>query len=154
MIVTRRLAALSALGPIGLAFSTKSSDANVSSTIAHRVAVHVNSADPTTLNLMLNNVNNMYEYFGSKKEVLQLRIVTHGPGLHLLREDTSPAKARLAAMKGEYPFITLAACANTKRSMEKTEGKEVPISPLAEVVPSGVVELVRLQELGWKYLKP
>jgi hypothetical protein len=52
------------------------------------------------------------------------------------------------------PHPGCACCNNTKRAMEKAEGKEVPLIPEATIVPSGVVRLVELQEQGWAYVRP
>ena len=38
--------------------------------------------------------------------------------------------------------------------MEKREGKTIVLIPEATLVPAGVVRLVELQELGYKYVKP
>jgi len=63
-------------------------------------------------------------------------------------------KARLKSMSESMPNLTFAACANTRRAMQKQEGKEIPLVSQAKVVPSGVVRLVELQERGWSYIRP
>ena len=50
--------------------------------------------------------------------------------------------------------IQFSACNNTKEGMEKREGRAVSIIPQAELVPSGAVRLIELQEDGWSYLRP
>jgi hypothetical protein len=120
----------------------------------HRVAVHMNSKDSVAVTLALNNVANLFDFYRQQGEQIEIRIVTHGPGLNILREDSSPVKDRLISMRRDHSGLTFAACANTKRNMEKEEGKPVPIMPMAQIVPSGVVELVVLQEKGWSYLRP
>jgi intracellular sulfur oxidation DsrE/DsrF family protein len=153
MIMSRRLATLATLSPLaGLALTRQASAAIAKTT--HKVAVHVNYKDPVAQGLALNNVQNMYEYFASKGEKLEVRIVAHGPGLHMFRDDTSTVKDRLASMKKASSTLSFAACANTKSKMEKDEGKTVPLISQAEIVPSGVVELVLLEEKGWTYLRP
>ncbi len=52
------------------------------------------------------------------------------------------------------PYLTFDACANTRKGMQKAEGKEIPLVSQAKVVPSGVVHLVELQEKGWSYIRP
>jgi intracellular sulfur oxidation DsrE/DsrF family protein len=160
MVVSRRMAALIALFPFGL--SSLRADAAgpphgaspAATKKQHRVAVHLNSKDSIAVTLALNNVANLFDFYREQGEQIEIRIVTHGPGLHILREDTSPVKDRLISMRRNHAGLTFAACANTKRSMEKEEGKPVPIMPMAQIVPSGVVELVVLQEKGWSYLRP
>lgn len=120
----------------------------------HHVAIQVNSNDPALMNLLLNNAANVTQHFQSKGEEVQIEIVAYGPGLHMLREDTSPVKARLKSFKEGMPNVTFTACDVTRHAMAKAEGKEIPIVPEAHIVPSGVVRLMELQEEGWNYIKP
>jgi intracellular sulfur oxidation DsrE/DsrF family protein len=122
----------------------------------HRVAIQVNQNDPALMNLALNNATNVMEFYKAKNEDVQIEIVTYGPGLHMLREDTSPVKDRIkqivdASFPSNVKFI---ACGNTKEGMEKREGKAISVVSEATVVPSGAVRLIELQEAGWSYLKP
>jgi uncharacterized protein len=145
----RRLAT-AAFFAIALASSAFSGDAK------HRLAIHVDQNDPQVMNLALNNATNVIEYYRSKNEDVDVDIVTYGPGLHMLRADTSPVKDRLKRLK-ELAFpgnVQYSACNNPRQGMEKTEGKEVPILSEATLVPSGVVRLIELQEKGWSYLRP
>ena len=122
----------------------------------HRVAIQVNQNDPQVMNLALNNATNVIEYYRAKNEDVDVDIVTYGPGLHMLRADTSPVQDRIKRLK-ELGFpgkIQFSACNNTKQGMEKTEGHAIAIVPEASIVPSGVVRLIELQEQGWSYVRP
>ena len=122
----------------------------------HRVSIQVDQNDPQVMNLALNNATNVIEYYRAKNEDVDVDIVTYGPGLHMLRDDTSPVKDRIKRLK-ELAFpgkIQFSACNNTKQNMEKVEGKAVPILADATLVPSGVVQLMELQEQGWSYVRP
>jgi intracellular sulfur oxidation DsrE/DsrF family protein len=122
----------------------------------HRVAIQVDQNDPDVMNLALNNATNIMEQYKSKGETVQVEIVTYGPGLHMLRADTSPVKDRIKQiMDASFPSeIKLSACNNTKEGMEKREGHAISIIPQARLVPSGAVRLIELQEDGWSYLRP
>ena len=123
---------------------------------SHRVSIQVDQNDPQVMNLALNNATNIIEYYRGKNEDVDVDIVTFGPGLHMLRDDTSPVKDRIKRLK-ELAFpgkIQFSACNNTKQNMEKAEGKAVPIIADATLVPSGVVRLMELQEQGWSYIRP
>lgn len=144
-----------------LAVAALLSLACVPSTIAaegkpHRLAIHVDQNDPAVMNLVLNNATNVIDYYRAKNEEVDVEIVTYGPGLHMLRTDTSPVQDRIKRLK-DYAFpakIQFSACNNTKEAMEKAEGKAVPILATATMVPSGVVRLMELQEQGWSYIRP
>jgi uncharacterized protein len=122
----------------------------------HRLAVHVDQNDPQVMNMALNNVTNIIEYYRGRNEEVDVDIVAYGPGLHMLRADTSPVQDRIKHLK-EMAFpgkIQFSACNNTKQGMEKTEGHAISIVPEASIVPSGVVRLMELQEQGWSYVRP
>ena len=72
----------------------------------------------------------------------------------MLRADTSPVKPRIEEMALSTPEVSFKACGNTQEKMQKSEGKDIPIVPQAEVVKSGVVRVMELQEMGWTYVKP
>lgn len=119
----------------------------------HRVAIHVDDNDPKVMNLALNNAKNVLEYYTAKKETVAIEIVAYGPGLHMLRSDTSPVKQRVGEMS-MAPQISFAACGNTRANMAKQEAKDVPLLSEARVVPSGVVRLMELQKQGYAYIHP
>jgi uncharacterized protein len=122
----------------------------------HRVAIEVDQNDPQVMNLALNNASNIIEYYRDKGQDVQVEVVAYGPGLNMLRDDTSPVKDRIKQLK-ELSFpseLTFSACNNTKQAMEKREGHAITIVPQARLVPSGAVRLMELQEQGWSYLRP
>ena len=122
----------------------------------HRIAIQVDQNDPQVMNLALNNATNVIEYYRGRNENVDVDIVTYGPGLHMLRADTSPVQDRIKRLKDmAFPGkIQFSACNNTKQGMEKTEGHAISILPDATIVPSGVVRLMELQEHGWSYVRP
>ena len=122
----------------------------------HRVTIQVDQNDPQVMNLALNNATNVVEYYRAKNEDVDLDIVAYGPGLHMLRADTSPVQDRIKRLKDMvFPGkVQFSACNHTKQGMEKTEGHAISILPEATIVPSGVVHLMELQEQGWSYVKP
>ena len=122
----------------------------------HRIAIQVDQNDPQVMNLVLNNATNIIEYYRDKNEDVDVEIVAYGPGLHMLRTDSSPVQDRIRRLKDmAFPGkIQFSACNNTKQHMEKAEGHAISIVPEATIVPSGVVRLMELQEAGWSYVRP
>lgn len=120
----------------------------------HRLVLQVNANEPAMMNLALNNATNVSQYYGDLGEDVVIEVVAYGPGLHMLREDTSPVKARIKAISEKTPEISFKACGNTKENMSRTENKEIPLVSEAAVVKSGVVRVMELQEQGWAYVKP
>lgn len=120
----------------------------------HRVAIHVDDNDPTRMNMALNNVVNVRKYYDSIGEKVEIELVAYGPGLHMFREDSSPVKDRISAMSLEFDNLTFSACGNTHAAMSKKAGKEIELIEEATMVPSGVVQLITLQEKGYAYVRP
>jgi intracellular sulfur oxidation DsrE/DsrF family protein len=136
----------------GLADKTKAQR----STKAHRLVIQVDQNDPAVMNLALNNATNVIDYYRAKGEDVNVDVVTYGPGLHMLRADTSPVQDRIKSLK-DYAFpskVQFSACGNTKEGMEKKEGHPITVLSEAVIVPSGVVRLMELQEKGWSYVRP
>jgi intracellular sulfur oxidation DsrE/DsrF family protein len=106
------------------------------------------------MNLALNNATNVAQYYQDLGEKVSIHIVTFGPGLHMLRDDTSPVKARIKALSQSQPSVSFEACGNTRENMRKAESMEIPLISEAKVVKSGVVRVMELQEQGWTYVKP
>jgi hypothetical protein len=122
----------------------------------HHLAIHVDQNDPLVMNQVLNNATNVIEYYRARNEDVDVDIVAYGPGLHMLRADTSPVQDRIKRLKDmSFPGkIQFSACNVTKQGMEKAEGHAISVLPEASIVPSGVVHLMELQEQGWSYVRP
>jgi intracellular sulfur oxidation DsrE/DsrF family protein len=120
----------------------------------HRLILQVNTNDPAAMNLALNNAMNVTQYYRDAGEKVKIEVIAFGPGLHMLRDDTSPVKARIETMALSAPEVSFKACGNTQENMHKAENKDIPIIQQAQVVKSGVVRVMELEEHGWTYVKP
>jgi uncharacterized protein len=124
----------------------------------HRVVIQVDQNDPAVMNMALNNAQNVLEYYRDQHEDVAVEIVAYGPGLNMLRDDTSPVKDRIAHMAADSATapskIVFSACNNTKKAMEKREGHAITIIPQAGIVPAGVVRIMQLEEQGYSYVRP
>jgi intracellular sulfur oxidation DsrE/DsrF family protein len=120
----------------------------------HRLAIHVDQGDISYMNLVLGNASNVLEYYKSRGENVEIEIVTYSQGLHMLRDDTSPVKERIKALRVKASHVVFSACDNTRRRMEKDEDRKITFMAEATIVPSGVVRLMELQEQGWSYVRP
>ncbi len=129
-------------------FATAADDAQ------HKVAIHVDENDPKRMNLALNNVANVNKYYESIGETVEIELVAYGPGLHMFRKDTSPVIDRITQMSLLHENLTFSACANTHSVMSKKANKEIELLEEAGMVPSGVVQLIALQEAGFAYIRP
>ena len=141
-------------GTLGKFNANAKMTAGVHRTQPHRLAVQVDVNDPAIMNLALNNVSNTVQHYNEIGQKVEIELVAFGPGLHMLREDTSPVKARIKSMSETMPEVSFSACGNTRENMTKVEAKEIPLISQAKITKSGVVRLMELQERGWSYLRP
>ncbi len=127
-----------------------------------KVVYHINYDEPKAQAGALRNIQNHINAVGADK--LELKVVLHGNGLSLLLEPDAAAatklargnaddamQARIAGLKQQGVKFNI--CANTLK------GKQVKLEDLydaaqADVVPSGVAELGKLQGEGYAYIKP
>lgn len=122
--------------------------------VMHKVAVHVDENDPKLINMALNNVQNLKNYYTNKGEEVAIEVVAYGPGLLMYIDGKSPVADRIATMSLEIDNLQFSACGNTHRKMSQKAGKDVPLLSEAQIVPSGVVRLIELQENGYAYIRP
>lgn len=133
---------------------TAAAKAKIGGEQPHRLVIQVATNDAAAMNLALNNAANVDQYYSARGEPVEIEIITFGPGLHMLREDTSPVKDRVKSLAENRPTVQFKACGNTQENMSKLEKKQVPLVAQATVVPSGVVRITELQEQGWSYIRP
>jgi intracellular sulfur oxidation DsrE/DsrF family protein len=120
----------------------------------HYLAIHVDDNDPQRMNMALNNAQNVHNHYAAQGDDVVIEIVTYGPGVNMLIPGKSPVEPRISTISMEMPNITFAACGNTLRAMSDRQGEEVALMDEAQVVPSGVVRLMELQQDGYAYIRP
>ncbi len=111
------------------------------------LAFQLDSASPAKMNLVINNINNIMQYYG--QDNVKIDLVAFGPGLKAYLKK-SPVKARIESLTA-YPSVKLLACHNT---MDKMKVTAKDLLPGVKVTPAGVVKLVELQLAGWTYIAP
>jgi intracellular sulfur oxidation DsrE/DsrF family protein len=119
-----------------------------------RLALQISDNDPEKMNAVLNVAANVSRYYSDKGEEIEIQIVAFNAGLHLVRDDTSPVKQRVAGFSKSMPNVRFKACQNTIDAMAKREGKAVPIIADVDHVPAGVVTLMELSSQGWTIVRP
>jgi intracellular sulfur oxidation DsrE/DsrF family protein len=112
---------------------------------AHRVVIQVSSGDSLVWKGLMNNLKHLHEGWQYTAEMV---VVTHGPGLDLLRNDRSTQQEKIKHFS--QLGIQFIACENTM--LERKISKEQIVKE-AGFVKMGIGEVVRLQETGWSYIK-
>jgi intracellular sulfur oxidation DsrE/DsrF family protein len=119
--------------------------AQASSAPRNRALFQVTDNDPARWNMILNNMTNLREGVGA--EGAEVELVAFGPGVLMLKSDSSVKERIAEAMKSG---VQVNACQHTMRGMNFT-----PADMLPDIgyVPSGVVEVMRKQQQGWAYIR-
>ena len=128
-----------------------------------KVVYHINYDDPKTQAGALRNIQNHINAVGA--ENLDSKVVMHGKGLSLLLTPdavkntkltngnaTDGQQAKISGLKDQG--VDFAVCANTLKGKKIDAESDLYDVEDADIVPSGVAELSRLQQMGYTYIKP
>lgn len=110
----------------------------------NRVVFQVNEDDSRKWNTVLANINNVQEELGR----VDVAVVVIGPGLGMLKADALTANKVQDAMSAGVRFV---ACGNSMTAQKLT--KDDMIDGIA-YAKAGYVEVMRLQQQGWTYIRP
>ena len=111
-----------------------------------KLVVQVSDSNPATWNLALNNVKNVQKDLG--KDNVDVEIVAYGPGIGMLKADSEVASRVGEAVDSGVKVV---ACENTMRGQKLSKDD---MNAKIGYVPSGVVEIMQLQQKGYAYLRP
>ena len=120
----------------------------------HKLVLQISDNSKQKMNTVLNVAVNASKYYQERGEEIDIKIVAFNAGLHMLRPDTSPVSKRISNFSASMPNVEFHACGNTRATMAKKSGKEVPIFGFAEVVPAGVISIIELDNKGYTVVRP
>lgn len=109
--------------------------------------VHVDLADESRFVMALGNINNYLAALPGESFRVVL-LANGGAASFLAQKDNGNIEAIEKLAKAGVSFRV---CAN---AMKKVSLTKEDLLPCAEVVPAGVVEIVRLQREDFAYIKP
>ncbi|UHD15297.1 DsrE family protein [Thiocapsa bogorovii] len=127
-----------------------------------KVVYHINVDDAATQIAALRNIQNQIDAVGA--ENIEVKVVMHGDGISLLLEPDALEGTKMKAANADQNMaaridglkqqgVAFEVCANTLK------GRNVEVDDMydlseADIVPSGVAELSRLQQQDFTYIKP
>jgi intracellular sulfur oxidation DsrE/DsrF family protein len=128
-----------------------------------KVVYHINYDDPKQQAGALRNIQNHINAVGA--ENLDLKVVMHGKGLSMLLTPDAAAhtklpmgnatdtiQANISGLKDQG--VGFQVCSNTLKGKKINHEADLYDVDSADIVPSGVAELARLQAMGYTYIKP
>lgn len=100
----------------------------------------------------LRNIQNHINAVGADK--LEVQVILHGNGVNLLKAALKDDRLKTAIGSLKSQDVDFKVCANTLRGRKINPDTDLFEVFKEDIVPSGVAELSRLQQLGYTYIKP
>ena len=100
----------------------------------------------------LRNIQNHINAVGADN--LTVKVVLHGNGVGLLASAKKNEKLQGAVVSLKSQNVEFNVCNNTLRGRKISYDKDLYDVFEEDIVPSGVAELSRLQQMGYTYIKP
>ncbi len=100
----------------------------------------------------MRNIQNHINAVGADN--LTVKVVLHGNGVGLLASAKKNEKLQVAVVSLKSQNVEFNVCDNTLRGRKISYEKDLYDVFEEDIVPSGVAELSRLQQMGYTYIKP
>lgn len=151
--MTRKLFALASAMFLAIAGTAQAQDTDRYG--SQKVVYHINydgGEDAKTYKGAMRNIQNHINAVGA--ENLEIKVVLHGNGLGLLMtaKDDTALQTQVASLKGQN--VGFEVCNNTLQGRNISYSDDLYDVWEEDIVPSGVAELSRLQQMGYTYIKP
>lgn len=120
-----------------------------------KVVYHINydgGQDDKAYRGALRNIQNHINAVG--KENIEIKVVLHGNGVGLLQHATANDKLQMDVTSLKTQHVAFNVCNNTLVGRKIDYSKDLFEVFEDDIVPSGVAELSRLQQMGYTYIKP
>ena len=113
-----------------------------------RILIHLDNAAEERMEEALE----MAEAYLAKAGRAKVEVVVNNSGLNLLREETTPYAARIAALSSRHELLSFVACGYAI-SRYRNSGRSVTLLPEAQVAKTGIEHIVDRVQDGWTYVK-
>lgn len=120
-----------------------------------KVVYHINydgGPDSKKYQGAMRNIQNHINAVGA--ENMDIKVVLHGNGLGLLASAKSDDKLQTAVGSLKSQKVGFQVCNNTLKGRKISYENDLYDVWEEDIVPSGVAELSRLQQMGYTYIKP
>lgn len=118
-----------------------------------RLMLHVSTANPNRLNLVLNEAETLLEEYAKSSRKLELEILANSEGLALVTDNGKGYNKRLQKLQYKYENLAVLVCGQTLKKVQRTHGKKLKLLPNANVVSSAINQIVKRQQNGWSYIR-
>ena len=117
-----------------------------------KVVYHINFDDPKALQTAMGNVQNHIIAVG--QDNIDIKVVMHGPGVDLLKIADTDLEVQSRVINLKDQKVNFLVCNNTLVNRKINYKNDLFDVSAQDIVPSGIAELVKLQQQGYVYIKP
>lgn len=120
-----------------------------------KVVYHINGEagrDDRAYMMALTNVQNHINAVG--RDNIDIKVVMHGDGVDLLRDAKDNMNLQAKVLNLKQQRVSFLICNNTLGGRKIDPDHDLYDVDSADIVPSGVAELSRLQMMGYTYIHP
>jgi len=118
-----------------------------------KLMLHVSTANPNKLNIVLNEAETLLKQFASSSRKLELEILANSEGLALVSDKGKDYNKQLKNLQQKYDNLAVVVCGETLKKIQRTQGKKLKLLPNTNVVPSAINQIVNRQQSGWSYIR-
>lgn len=120
-----------------------------------KVVYHINyngGEDDKAYRGALRNIQNHINAVG--KDNIEIKVVLHGNGVSLLQSAKTNDKLQMDVIGLKSQNVAFNVCNNTLEGRKISYDNDLFEVFEDDIVPSGVAEISRLQQMGYTYIKP
>lgn len=118
-----------------------------------KLMMHVSTANPNKLNIVLNEAEVLLKEYASSSRKLELEILTNSDGLALVTDNGKDYNKRLQDLQQKYANLAVMVCGQTLKRVQREQGKKLDLLPNTNVVSSAINQVVKRQQNGWSYIR-
>ena len=118
-----------------------------------KLMLHVSTANPNRLNIVLNEAEALLEEYANSARQLELEILTNSDGLALVNNTGKNYNKHLQRLQQKYDNLTVMVCGQTLKRIQREQGKKLTLLPNTNIVPSAINQRVKRQKSGWSYIR-
>jgi intracellular sulfur oxidation DsrE/DsrF family protein len=117
------------------------------------VIVHLSSSDPARMKAALRETERLLAQNARLGHNVPVEVLVNGPGLDLLRVDTTTGLGKIRELRSRYANVSFLACRKTLERFKLEHGVDAKLLSEVEVASSALDQiLTRLRE-GWNYVQ-
>jgi intracellular sulfur oxidation DsrE/DsrF family protein len=119
---------------------------------SRQLVLHVGDSNLVRFENTIEEARDMLEAARTRGQRIELEILANGPGLDMLRVETTPVAKKLALLQAEFPHLALVACGQGMARLQ-VQGADTRLLPGVATTDSALNEIVRRMHKGWAYLR-